>query len=110
MLQFSQEDNTMSTDAEFAMLLLRLLIDRPKELQKVMDYLQKEVLARKTALEAGITGFATREEIMNEFMERYGLIVDFTDNNPDLRPNQILADELSKRLPGLPSGARFKIG
>jgi hypothetical protein len=100
----------MSTEAEFAMLMLRILVDKPKELQKVMDYLQREVAARKAELEAGITGFATREEIMREFFEKYGLIVDFTDNDQEIRPNQLLSDVLSERLQGLPSGARFRLG
>jgi len=100
----------MSTDAEFAMLLLRLLIDKPKELQKVMDYLQREVLTRKAELEAGITGFATREEILHEFLEKYGLIVDFTDSSTVMKTEQIISEEFSKRMPGLPAGARFKIG
>jgi hypothetical protein len=100
----------MSTEAEFAMLLLRLLIDRPKELQKVMDYLQREVLMRKAELDAGITGFATREEIMNEFLEKYGLTVDFTDGGTEMKSEPIISDEFSKRMQGLPVGAKFKIG
>jgi hypothetical protein len=100
----------MSTETEFAMLLLRLLIDKPKELQKVMNYLQREVLMRKAELDAGITGFATREEIMNDFLEKYGLTVDFTDGITEMKSEPILSEEFSKRMHGLPVGAKYKIG
>jgi hypothetical protein len=94
------------------MLMLRILIDRPKELQKVMDYLQREVLVRKADLEAGKTGVATREDIMNKFTEMYGLTVDITDSDPDSDPEsrEILSEEISSRMHGLPVGARFKVG
>lgn len=100
----------MSTEAQVAMLMLRLLIDRPKELQKVIDYLQKEVLARKAELEAGNSGAVTREEIMSEFTEKYGLTVDITDSDPGLESKEILSEEISSRMHGLPTGARFKLG
>jgi len=100
----------MSTEAQVAMLMLRLLIDRPKELQKVIDYLQSEVLARKAELEAGKLGVATREEIMSEFTEKYGLTVDITDSDPGLESKEVLSEEISSRMHGLPTGARFKLG
>jgi hypothetical protein len=102
----------MSTEAQVAMLMLRLLIDRPKELQKVMDYLQHEVQMRKTELEAGYRRFATRTEITDEFEEKFGLIVDITDGEGEVRPDadEVLSDEISRRMHGLPAGARFKVG
>ena len=100
----------MSTEAQVAMLMLRLLIDRPKELQKVIDYLQREVQVRKAELEAGMLGVATREEIMSEFTEKYGLTVDITDSDPEMESKEVLSDEISSRMHGLPTGARFKIG
>jgi vacuolar-type H+-ATPase subunit E/Vma4 len=100
----------MTTEAQVAMLMLRLLIDRPKELQKVMDYLQREVLTRKAELEAGKRGVATREEILSEFTEKYGLTVDITDSDPEMGSKEILSEEISSRMHGLPTGARFKVG
>jgi hypothetical protein len=102
----------MSTEAQVAMLMLRLLIDRPKELQQVMDYLQREVQTRKADLEAGKRGFATRTEIMNDFEEKFGLIVDIAEGEPEIRPyaDEVLSEEISRRMHGLPAGARFKVG
>jgi len=101
----------MSTEAQVAMLMLRLLVDRPRELSKVIDYLQKQVLRRKAELEAGISRAATREEIMNEFIEKYGLTVDITDDDvPERVHKELLSDELSRRMHGLPAGGRFKLG
>jgi len=100
----------MSTEAQVAMLMLRLLIDRPQELQQVMDYLKREVLLRKAILEVGNSQLATREEIMNEFEEKYGLTVDINDDEPNPIAGAVLSEEISSRMRGLPSGARFKVG
>lgn len=100
----------MSTEAQVAMLMLRILIDRPNELQKVMDYLQKEILLRKAILEVGNKKFATREEIMNEFEEQYGLTVDISDEESKPLPKETLPEEISSQMRGLPPGARFKVG
>jgi hypothetical protein len=100
----------MSTEAEVAMLMLRLLVDKPKELQKVLEYLQSEVLLQKAILEVGKTEVASREEIMSEFAEKYGLIVDFTDDNPENETKTIRADNSSGWMIGLPSGAKYKVG
>lgn len=100
----------MSTEAQVAMLMLRLLIDRPKELQMVMDYLQKEVLARKAELDVGKSGVTTREEILSEFEERFGLVVDITDSEAQVESKEALSEEISRRMHGLPAGARFKVG
>lgn len=100
----------MSTEAQVAMLMLRLLIDRPKELSKVLDYMRREVQTRKTELEAGITRVATREDILNEFVEKYGLTVDIDDEDPAGESNEYASNELSRRMHGLPVGATFKIG
>ncbi len=91
----------MSTEAEVAMLMLRLLIDKPKELQKVLDYLRDEVLLRKAILEAGKMDVASREEILNEFKDKYGLMITFSDDEPDNADSMVI---------GLPSGAMYKIG
>jgi hypothetical protein len=100
----------MSTEAEVAMLMLRLLIDRPKELQKVLDYLQSEVLLRKAILEVGKMDVATREEIMNEFKDKYGLIVTFSDDETDEEPKAMRPAEIAGRVIGLPRGALYKVG
>jgi len=100
----------MSTEAQVAMLMLRLLIDRPKELQKVMDYLKQEVLLRKAVLEVGNSNVATREDIMREFEEKYGLIVDIAEEEQNSSPRAVLPEEISSLMHGLPSGARFKVG
>ena len=93
----------MSTEAEVAMLMLRLLIDRPKELQKVLDYLRDEVMLRKAILEVGNTEVATREEIMSQFEDKFGLTVEITDAEPD--------DGAKKnRMIELPDGVRYKVG
>ena len=99
----------MSTEAEVAMLMLRLLIDKPKELQKVLDYLQSEVLLRKAILEVGKMEVASREEILGEFEDKYGLIVEITDES-DNEPKSIRPDKTSSRMIGLPSGAMYKVG
>jgi hypothetical protein len=91
----------MSTEAEVAMLMLRLLIDKPKELQKVMDYLRDEVLLRKAILEVGKMEVASREEIMNEFKDKYGLMITFSDDESDKGNSMVI---------GLPTGAMYKIG
>lgn len=100
----------MSTEAEVAMLMLRLLIDKPKELQKVMDYLRDEVMLRKAILEVGNTEVATREEIIREFEEKYGLIVTFFDAESDKETKTVRADKVSGRVIRLPTGAMFKVG
>jgi hypothetical protein len=99
----------MSTEAQVAMLALHLLIDRPKELQKVLDYLQKEVLLRKAVLEVGNRKVATREEILRQFEEKYGLTVDFDEDESAPAPGTLLPDEISNRMRGLPAGAGFRI-
>jgi hypothetical protein len=99
----------MSTEAQVAMLALRLLIDRPKELQKVLDYLQKEVLLRKAILEVGNKKVATREEIMQQFEEEYGLTIDFDEHESVPAPGTLLPNEISIQMRGLPEGAGFKI-
>ena len=100
----------MSTEAQVAMLMLRLLIDRPKELQKVLDYLQNQVVLRKAVLEVGSQDAPTREEIMGEFEEKYGLVVDFFDDEVEIAQKSLMPGDMSARMVGLPSGAKFKIG
>ena len=100
----------MSTEAEVAMLMLRLLIDKPKELQKVLDYLQSEVILRKAILEAGNMEVASREEIMDEFEEKYGLIVEIADDEPDNEPKTVRLDKASGKVISLPSGTLYKVG
>jgi len=100
----------MSTEAEVAMLMLRLLVDKPKELQKVLEYLQSEVLLQKAILEVGKREVASREEIMSEFEEKYGLIVEITDDEPENETKPIRADNSSSWMIGLPSGAKYKVG
>jgi hypothetical protein len=97
----------MSTEAQVAMLMLRILIDRPKELQKVLEYLEGEVLLRKAILEVGNKNIATREQIMSEFEEKYGLTVDI-DDEPDTVPKSMISGNINRTLV-LPSGARFKV-
>ena len=99
----------MSTEAEVAMLMLRLLIDKPKELKKVLDYLQSEVLLQKAILEAGNREVASREEIMGEFEERYGLVVEIADDESDNDPKTVRPERTSGRTIGLPSGVLYKI-
>lgn len=101
----------MSTEAEVAMLMLRLLIDKPKELQKVVDYLRDEVMVRKAILEVGKVTVASREEILKEFEEKYGLIISFADDEPDrISRADKPADKLSGKVIELPTGAMYKIG
>lgn len=101
----------MSTEAEVAMLMLRLLIDKPKELQKVIDYLRDEVMVRKAILEVGKVKVASREEILKEFEEKYGLIISFADDEPDrISRTEKTADKLSDKVIELPTGAMYKIG
>lgn len=100
----------MSTEAQVAMLMLRLLVDKPKELQYVLNYLQNEVLLRKAVLEVGKLEVATREEIMREFEKKYGLIVDIDESESDLEPDAVLSGDNSYRMIGLPNGAKFKVG
>lgn len=100
----------MSTEAEVAMLMLRLLIDKPKELQKVLEYLQSEVLLQKAILEVGKREVTSREEIMRAFEEKYGLIVEITDDEAENEPKTIRTDKSSGGIIGLPSGALYKVG
>jgi len=100
----------MSTEAEVAMLMLRLLIDRPKELQKVIDYLHDEVILRKAILEVGNSEVATREEIMSEFEDKYGLVVDFSDDEADKETRATIPDKISGRVIEFPTGAMYRIG
>jgi len=100
----------MSTEAEVAMLMLRLLVDKPKELQKVLEYLQSEVLLQKAILEVGKREVASREEIMSEFEEKYGLTVEITDDEPENEATSMRADSSSSWMIGLPSGAKYKVG
>ena len=100
----------MSTEAEVAMLMLRLLIDKPKELQKVMDYLRDEVMLRKADLEVGNTDVATREEILSEFEEKYGLIITFSDDEPDKVTKTNRPDKKLGKVIELPTGAMYKVG
>ena len=100
----------MSTEAEVAMLMLRLLIDRPKELQKVMDYLRDEVTVRKAVLETGKMDVATREEIISEFENKFGLMVTFSDDESDKSTRVGRPDKMSAKVIELPTGAMYKIG
>ena len=100
----------MSTEAEVAMLMLRLLIDKPKELQKVMDYLRDEVLLRKAILEVGNTEVASRAEIMNEFKDKYGLTITFSDDESDKETKVEKPDKILGKVIGLPTGAMYKVG
>lgn len=97
----------MSTEAEVAMLMLRLLLDKPKELQKVMDYLRGEVLLRKAILEVGKVDVATREEILSEFEDKYGLIITFADDETASERGR--ADKVSGKVIELPTGASYKV-
>jgi hypothetical protein len=100
----------MSTEAEVAMLMLRLLIDKPRELQKVMDYLRDEVTLRKAVLETGKLEVATREEIMREFEDKYGLIVTFSDDESDKETKVFKSGKISGKVIQLPTGAMYKVG
>ncbi|HXE95849.1 MAG TPA: hypothetical protein VN642_05565 [Dongiaceae bacterium] len=100
----------MSTEAEVAMLMLRLLVDKPKELQKVMDYLRDEVMLRKANLEAGKIEVATREEIMSEFEDKYGLVIKFSDDESDKEAKAGRPDKMSGKVIELPTGAMYKVG
>lgn len=100
----------MSTEAEVAMLMLRLLINKPKELQKVLEYLQSEVLLQKAILEVGKMEVASREEIIREFEEKFGLIVEIADDEADNEPKTTRPDKTPGGIIGLPSGALYKVG
>lgn len=100
----------MSTEAEVAMLMLRLLIDKPKELQKVMDYLREEVMVRKAVLDAGKMEVATREEILREFEEKFGLVITFTDAESDKETKAHRPDKMTGKVIQLPTGALYKVG
>lgn len=101
----------MTTEAQVAMLMLRLLLDNPPELQNVLDYLREQVVIRKAALEIGRVAAVSRQEILAEFEEKYGLVIDFLDDEPE--PGQVtttlLVDEDEKRLVPLPGGAKFRL-
>lgn len=98
----------MSTEAEVAMLMLRLLIDKPKELQKVMDYLREEVMLQKAILEVGSMRIPSRAEIMSEFENKFGLIVEFSDE-AGKEAKVTRADSTSSGVIGLPAGALYKV-
>lgn len=100
----------MSTEAQVAMLMLRLLVDTPKELQAVMDYIHREVLLQKAILEVGNKKLATRKEIIDEFEEKYGLTVNITENEPIPALKETTAETVSGQLFDLPSGVKFKVG
>lgn len=100
----------MSTEAQVAMLMLRILIDRPKELQKVLDYLQSQVVLKKAVLEVGKMESATREEILREFEEKYGLVVDFFEEESGTDQKTLLSAGMTDHMIGLPGGAKFRVG
>lgn len=101
----------MSTEAQVAMLMLRLLVDTPKELQAVMDYIHREVLLQKAILEVGNKKLATRKEIIDEFEEKFGLTVNIAEDEPTFVPKETVADEnMTGQMFELPSGAKFKVG
>jgi hypothetical protein len=110
MVKWCWRIKAMSTEAEVAMLMLRLLIDRPKELQKVMDYLRDEVMVRKAILEVGNVEVATREEIMREFEDKYGLVITFTDEESEKETKATISDTIPSRVIGLPGGALYRVG
>jgi hypothetical protein len=105
-----QEVLAMSTEAQVAMLMLRLLIDKPNELQQVLGYLQSQVVIRKAVLDVGKRDVLTREEILKEFEEKFGLIVDMDTDESDHEGSMIASEAISERMIGLPGGAKFRIG
>jgi archaellum biogenesis protein FlaJ (TadC family) len=109
MVECKQRITTMSTEAQVAMLMLRLLIDTPKELQKVLDYLQSELTLRKAILEVGNKKIATKEEIFSDFLERYGLTFEILDEETSPVSDAILPEDLSSRMRGLPSEAKYRV-
>ena len=100
----------MSTEAQVAMLMLRLLIDKPKELQEVLDYLKNQVTLRKAVLDVGNTDDTTRDEILTEFEDKFGLVIDIFDEAPENGRHSLFAGGISNRMIGLPGGAKFKVG
>jgi len=100
----------MSTEAQVAMLMLRLLLDKPQELQKVLDYLKNQVVVRKAVLEVGNHEVASREEIFREFEDRFGLVIDISDDEVEAEHNTLLSEGMKKRMIGLPGGAKFRVG
>lgn len=100
----------MTTEAQVAMLMLRLLLDNPPELKKVLDYIKSQVEVRKAILETGSGRIVSREEILGEFEEKFGLIIDFLDEEPAEGSTTILAEEMTHRTVSLPGGAKFRLG
>jgi hypothetical protein len=104
------EARTMSIEAQLARLALRLLADKPQEMQEVLEEFSKDMLARAAALrDGGSTPFFNREQILREFVDAFGSAVSIsaTDASEDAR--KVLERELSSRMHGLPEGATYKI-
>ena len=100
----------MSTEAQVAMLMLRLLLDSPRELQEVLDYLKNQVVVRKAVLEVGSREVASREDIFREFEDRFGLVIDISDDHSKSENEALLPEGMKSQLIGLPGGVKFKLG
>lgn len=92
------------------MLMLRLLLDKPQELQEVLDYLRNQVVVRKAVIEVGNREFSSREDIFREFEDRFGLVIDIFDEEPDSGHKALLPEGVSRQMIGLPGGVKFKVG
>ncbi|MDD5287214.1 MAG: hypothetical protein PHD54_15295 [Desulfuromonadaceae bacterium] len=100
----------MSIEAEIARLSLRLLADRPEEMQEVLEEFSKDMLERAASLRAGKNDtFFDREKLLQEFLERCESAISISANDASGYAKQILERELSSRMQGLPEGATYKI-
>jgi len=100
----------MSIEAQIARLALRLLADKPQEMQQVLEEFSKDMLTRAAALRSGEnSSLFDREKLLREFVEQCGSAVSISSNVGCKADKKILERELSSRMQGLPEGATFKI-
>jgi hypothetical protein len=86
------------------------LLVSPKELQEVLDYLRNQVVVRKAVIEVGNREFSSREDIFRDFEDRFGLVIDIFDEEPDSGHKALVPEGMNDRLISLPGGVKFRMG
>ena len=100
----------MSIEAQLARLALRLLADKPQEMQEVLEEFSKDMLARAAALRSGDNNsLFDREKLLRDFIDSCGSAVSISSKETSEDVRKVLERELSSRMKGLPEGATFKI-
>ena len=100
----------MSIESELAKMALSLLLEKPEELYEVLNEFNDKLQARKNMLADGKQPVPVDHiEMLQNFISSFGGVIQLMANGETVGAKQILEKELSRRMHGLPEGARFKI-